>query len=489
MPQLAKQRTLPESNADSFSNRYQLASTLHSWLNRPMQSAARTATTIELLAEIFAAWLGGRRAPADLAMNRYFRARRFIGSKDRGAIAELAYFTLRRLGALEWWCEQNLAGYPSILTPTSESQDAYASARALVMAAILFRKDVTAATLAATFSGEPYAPSVLTGAETKFAAALEHATLDDSRMPLPARLNFPAWLEPELQASLGDALIPEMLAMQEQAPVDVRVNTLKTTREALIAQFEAAGFLPEPTPHSPVGIRLRQREALFASQMFKDGLFEMQDEGSQMVALISDASAGMRVIDFCAGAGGKTLALAAAMQNKGRILAWDTSPERLKDLPVRLRRAGVDNVEWKTITSESDSLIKRHKATADRVLVDAPCSGTGTWRRSPDLKWRTQPNDLQELLDIQMRILDSAARLVKMGGRLIYATCSMLKSENSQQVEKFLHRHSDFKVVCARKVWEKDTSQGLGGTPSFLWLSPQEDGTDGFFAAVLERIA
>ncbi len=454
-----------------------------------MQPTARTATTIELLAEIFSAWLGGRRAPADLAMNRYFRARRFIGSKDRGAIAELSYYVLRRLGTLEWWCEQKHPNYPSILNPNPDTQNAYDSARALVIAAIILRQDVTISNLANIFNGNTYAPSILTDREWTFAHALENATLDDPAMPLPARLNFPAWMEPELRASLGDRLIPEMQAMQDQAPVDVRANTLKISRDALLQRFEEEGFGPEPTPMSPVGIRLRQREALFASQMFKDGLFEMQDEGSQMIALISDVAAGQRVIDFCAGSGGKTLALAAAMQNKGRILAWDTSPERLKDLPLRLRRAGCDNVEWKTITSESDPFIKRHKNTADRVLVDAPCSGSGTWRRSPDLKWRTTPENLQELLNIQLKILESAARLVKVGGRLIYATCSMLNSENNQQVEKFLHSRNDFRVVCAKKIWEKTLSQDDGVPPSYLWLSPQEDGTDGFFAAVLERIA
>jgi 16S rRNA (cytosine967-C5)-methyltransferase len=207
-----------------------------------------------------------------------------------------------------------------------------------------------------------------------------------------------------------------------------------------------------------------------------------------------DAQPGQRVIDFCAGAGGKTLAIAAAMENKGRVLAWDTSEKRLSQISLRLRRAGVDNVQTHVIESENDAFIKRHKQTADRVLVDAPCSGSGTWRRNPDLKWRFTPNDLAEVVAVQKSILQSAARLVKPGGRLIYATCSIFKEENEMQVAEFLKNVNDydkdvshFKVVCAQKIWDKNSGADNGNNVSYLSVTPHQDGVDGFFAAVFER--
>ena len=190
----------------------------------------------------------------------------------------------------------------------------------------------------------------------------------------------------------------------------------------------------------------------------------MQDEGSQLVALLADAQPGHKVIDFCAGAGGKTLAMAATMKNKGRILAWDTSEKRLGQMKDRLKRAGVDNVQTHVLESEHDAFIKRHKETADRVLVDAPCSGTGTWRRNPDLKWRFTRTDLDEVIAaVQQAILQSAARLVKPGGKLIYATCSVLKDENERQIEEFLKSVNNFRVVCAQKVWDKTSSDETDG--------------------------
>jgi 16S rRNA (cytosine967-C5)-methyltransferase len=261
-------------------------------------------------------------------------------------------------------------------------------------------------------------------------------------------------------------------------------------------------------------------------QVFKDGLIEVQDEGSQLVALLADARPGMRIADFCAGAGGKTLAIAAQMQNKGKIVACDVLEGRIERAAVRFARAGVHNVERKALSSERDQWVKRHAGTFDRVLVDAPCTGTGTWRRNPDAKWKLTPTDLEELTQVQRSILDSAWRLVKPGGRLIYATCSLLAEENEVQVAAFLEAHAEFKLVpvgnvwrevfgnaaslpvtpapepgsigkaCARSAMDPGSGAGMtvesgidcGATLATLSLTPAQHGTDGFFVAVLERV-
>jgi 16S rRNA (cytosine967-C5)-methyltransferase len=223
-------------------------------------------------------------------------------------------------------------------------------------------------------------------------------------------------------------------------------------------------------------------------QVFKDGLIEVQDEGSQLVALLADARPGQRVADFCAGAGGKTLAMAAQMHNKGKIVACDVLEGRIDRAAVRFNRAGVHNVERRALSSERDQWVKRHAGTFDRVLIDAPCSGTGTWRRNPDAKWKLSPQDLEELEQVQRNILDSAWRLVKPGGRLIYATCSLLAEENEAQVEAFLAAHADFKRVPVGEVWQTAIGGDCPATSDMLSLTPAQHGTDGFFAAVLERV-
>jgi 16S rRNA (cytosine967-C5)-methyltransferase len=223
--------------------------------------------------------------------------------------------------------------------------------------------------------------------------------------------------------------------------------------------------------------------------LFRAGLVEVQDEGSQLVSLLTDARPGQRVCDFCAGAGGKTLALAAAMANKGHIVACDVLPGRLDRSSVRLRRAGVHNVERQSLASERDPWVKRHKGRYDRVLVDAPCTGIGTWRRNPDAKWRLEPGDLVELVQLQARILDSAARLVTPGGRLVYATCSLLAEENEDQVRRFLGGHLDFALVPAPEAWAEVLPGPSPGEGPYLSLTPAVHGTDGFFIAIFQRRA
>jgi 16S rRNA (cytosine967-C5)-methyltransferase len=320
--------------------------------------------------------------------------------------------------------------------------------------------------------------------ERAAAAQLEGHTLDHPDMPDAVRLELPDWLLPHFTARFGDQLVPELAAMEEAAPLDLRVNLLRGTREAAMAALAAEGIDAQPTPLSPWGLRVAGRRLVTTGAAFLSGLVEIQDEGSQLVAALVGAGPQMRVADWCAGAGGKTLALAMTMNNHGHIVACDVHDKRLEGAVRRLRRAGVHNVERHLIVP-GDKWGKRRAGTFDRVLVDAPCTGTGTWRRNPDARARLRPIDLQELLPKQAAILDDASRLVRAGGRLVFATCSLLLEENEAQVDAFLTRHPNFATVPLAQAWTLGTPVPAGG--DFLALTPRRNGTDGFFAAVLER--
>jgi 16S rRNA (cytosine967-C5)-methyltransferase len=282
-------------------------------------------------------------------------------------------------------------------------------------------------------------------------------------------------------------------ALAEPAPLDLRVNTLKAKREDVQRTLAAAGHAAELTPFSPWGLRLQGRPALNKEALFTEGLVEVQDEGSQLLALLTDAKRGEMVVDFCAGAGGKTLALGAAMRNTGRLYAFDTSAHRLDALKPRLARSGLSNVFPAAIAHERDERIKRLAGKIDRVLVDAPCSGLGTLRRNPDLKWRQSPQALQELQVKQAAILASAARLLKPGGRLVYATCSLLQAENEAVAEAFATGPgAGFAVVPAAQALQAARAEAVaeltaGPEGQYLRLWPQRHRTDGFFAAVWQK--
>ncbi len=442
-----------------------------------MRPSARIAAVIELLEMLYHTWQEDRQMPMDVMMGQYFRARRYIGSKDRAFIGEMTYGILRHGGALEWHVER--AGVP-------------ANPRSVTLAALGFFYDSSPLEIQAMFSGEAYSPPALSREEIGLITNLDKVNYEDETMPLPAKYNFPAWMEGRLQQTFGASLGEALGALNHEAPVDLRVNTLKCpSREDLIYALDKEGFLAMPTPHSPLGVRLNKRIPAFTTQAFSDGWFEMQDEGSQICAALVQAVRGEKVIDFCAGAGGKTLAMAAAMENKGRILAFDTSAKRLKQLPKRLARAGVDNVMIKPIAHENDALVKRHRSSADWVLVDAPCSGSGTWRRNPDLKWRLSAHDLAELKDLQRRILAAASTLVKPGGALVYVTCSVFADENEHQLVQFLMDYPEFRVAEPEKLWDRfcqPLSEAHQNAP-IIRLSPHKDGTDGFFAAILRKKA
>jgi 16S rRNA (cytosine967-C5)-methyltransferase len=428
---------------------------------------ARIEAAIGLLARIDEA-----KAPADDIVADYFRRHRFAGVKDRGAISEHIYTVLRRRAALDWWLARE--GQP-------------ADARRRMLAALVVAEGWDPAEVARACDGDRFRPAPLTPAEERLVAALAGQDPLDARMPPEARGNYPAWLGPHLEAALGADLAREMAALNAPAMLDLRVNALKSDRERARAALAREGVEAARTRLSPLGLRVFSRIPLATLAAFKDGLVEVQDEGSQVAALLADARPGMRVVDFCAGAGGKTLALAAAMENRGHLVACDIAAQRLERATQRLRRAGASIVQRRPLASARDKWVKRHAQSFDRVFVDAPCTGTGTWRRNPDAKWRLQPSDLAELVALQAEILDSAARLVRPGGRLVYVTCSLLTEENEAQVAGFLRAHDAFSLLPIARVWESVVGGQCPARGDMLRLSPARHGTDGFFVAVMER--
>jgi len=428
---------------------------------------AQVAAAIDILAAID---LGER--PADDVAADYFRRRRYIGAKDRRHIAGHVYTVLRHRSALDWW----IAKHPVDIGPKSR-----------VLTALVLAENWRPEVVAACCDGDRFRPAPLTEAEDRLLRGLTTRTLRHPEMPRAVASDLPDWLEPYLERVFGKGLEREMAALNASASIDLRVNLLKADRETARRALTAEGVAAEPTPWSPVGLRLVERVPLGGLSAFREGLVEVQDEGSQITALLADARPRMRVVDFCAGAGGKTLALAAGMANRGKLVACDVSAHRLERAVRRLRRAGVGNAERRVLTSERDKWIKRHAGGFDRVLIDAPCLGTGTWRRNPGDKWRVTPEDLASLIVRQQEILRNAARLVRPGGRLVYATCSVLREEDEAQAEAFLVAEPEFSVVPAARVWN-ETIGGLSpGGERYLRLTPARHGTDGFFVAILER--
>jgi 16S rRNA (cytosine967-C5)-methyltransferase len=422
---------------------------------------ARLAAAIALLEAIVAA----PRKPADAVANDYFRQRRFIGSGDRREVSDQVWHVLRHQRRLSWWIER-AQGEPGTR---------------LVVGAAAVLAGRPAQEVARMFSGGRYAPEPLTEAEGEILRRLSGHSFEHPAMPDAVRLEVPDWIMPLLAERFGRETEREVAAMLAPAPLDLRVNLLKGDRAAAQAALAAEGILAEPTLLSPWGLRVGGRRPVVTGEAFRSGLVEIQDEGSQVVALLADARPGMRILDYCAGAGGKTLAMAMTMENRGHILAADTSAHRLEGAVRRLRRAGVHNVEQHLLTA-GDKWAKRRRETCDRVLVDAPCTGTGTWRRNPDARLRLTEADLAALVEKQAAILHDASRFLRAGGRMTYATCSLLRPENEDQVDRFLAEHADFTRV-------EDMPAGLAalGEGGMVRLTPARHGTDGFFAAVLER--
>ncbi|HTH94348.1 MAG TPA: RsmB/NOP family class I SAM-dependent RNA methyltransferase [Rhodocyclaceae bacterium] len=399
--------------------------------------------------------------PADAVLSHHFRNHREVGARDRAFIAETAYAVLRRLRTLEHLCAQS----GDRITP-----------QRLVLAAL---------TRIAGYNNRQLA-GALDAEEVKWLDALREQTLD---AVTPAeQADLPDWLYERLIAlmSAEDALTLAR-GMNQPAPLDLRVNPMKISREDVLDILATEGIEAEACVYAPFGIRLKKKPSLAKHPLFLDGSIEVQDEGSQLLGHLVQPRRGEMVMDFCAGAGGKTLLLGALMRSSGRLYAFDVSDKRLAKLKPRLARSGLSNVHPGVIANENDAKIKRLAGKFDRVLIDAPCSGLGTLRRNPDLKWRQTPEAIAELCQKQASILASASRLVKSGGRLVYATCSILPEENSAIVDAFLATHPEF---VRKPVSEVLTQQNIAlDTGDDLRLLPHVHGTDGFFAAVLERKA
>jgi 16S rRNA (cytosine967-C5)-methyltransferase len=431
-----------------------------------MTPAARLSAAIELIQAI-----DTQRIPAGQALKEWGTAHRYAGSGDRAGISGLVWDVLRRRSSSAWLMDAD--------TP-----------RARVLGMLSLERGMDADAIAALCDGGRFAPEPLSDAER---AALTSRSLEGA----PAHIagDYPEWLDGYLANVFGDDRVAEATAMASRAPLDLRVNTLKAKRDKVLASL--AHLRAKPTPWSPIGLRIElgadaRNPGIHAEEDFIKGAIEVQDEGSQLAALLSAAKPGEQVIDLCAGAGGKTLALAAMMQGKGRLIATDHDKRQLAPIYERLSRAGVHNADVRTPKGEGDPLADI-RASADLVLIDAPCTGTGTWRRNPDAKWRMRPGALEVRLKDQIAVLDRAAALVKPGGRIAYVTCSVLPPENRDQVRGFIARHPEFSIVppdeTASVLWDKaeDFAQAALQSDEGWLMTPRRTGTDGFFVSVLRK--
>lgn len=394
-------------------------------------------------------------SPFDIIMAKFFRNHKWIGSSDRKNIAEFVYSIFRNFEKLKF------------LTSDITSDHG----RFFVLVFLKIHHQMQTEQIEELFCADKSYNSPVTPFEKKFIENLDV----NQKFPNYVLLNYPQWLDAYFKKAFSSHdYEKEIMALNGRALVDLRVNLLKSDKATVRKMLMNSDFKVEDCEFSDIGLRIDQRISR-NHEIISQGFAEIQDEGSQMIAIACDAKAGDTVVDFCAGAGGKTLALAAIMQNKGRIFALDKYAERLENAKIRLRRAGASNVFCHDI---SGKWIKRHLQCADIVLVDAPCSGTGTWRRNPDMRAKFSAQDLAELLLVQADILENACKLVKKGGKLVYATCSILLEENEEQIENFLKQFDDFKL-------KPISLQKYSG--NYLKLSPHRNNTDGFFAAVLEK--
>ena len=395
--------------------------------------------------------------PADAVLRNFFSANRTLGQRDRAFIAETVFCVLRHKRLLE-----ELVPEP---TP---------------------RKLVCAALIKVQGYGLGQLEFFLKNSDHDWTVQLK--ATDIEALPPGVKLSLPDWLYDRLVAETSEQEAAAFgRAMLRTAPLDLRVNTLMADREQVLRDLRTSGFDAEPTRYSPVGIRVAGKPAINRHDLFASGAIEVQDEGSQLLGYLVAPRRREMVVDFCAGAGGKTLLMGAMMQSQGRLYALDVSEKRLKNLAPRLKRSGLSNVHPQIIANENDIKVKRLAGKIDRVLVDAPCSGLGTLRRNPDLKWRQSPRSIDELAVKQRAILSAAATLLKPGGRLVYATCSVLGQENRAVAEEFLANHPDFELLSCRRALD-EIHIALDGN-DYLELRPQLHDTDAFFAAVMQKRA
>jgi len=428
-----------------------------------MKQGARIAAAIEILDAIV-----NRHQPVATALADWGKAHRFAGSGDRNAIGGLVYDAMRRRSAIAWAMESD-------------------SPRALALGAASAALAMTPEAVVAACDGEHHAPEALSETEVR------GLTRDPASAPECIRANVPEWLWPSFVSAFGARAGEEGEAMSRRAPADIRVNSLKSTREKVLKAL--AGFGAVETPYAPLGVRVpppsgpQRTPNLQAEAAFQAGWCEIQDEGSQIAAALAGAGARKQVLDLCAGGGGKTLAMAAAMQNTGQIYAYDEDRMRLKPIFERVKRAGVRNVQ--ILRAGDKGALGALGPRFDVALVDAPCTGTGTWRRRPDAKWKLKPNNLADRIGQQREVLAQAARFVKPGGRLVYVTCSLLEAENGEQIAAFLGDHNEFSSLPFAQVWREslpgEPPASADGSSTHLVLTPAMHGTDGFFVAILTR--
>ena len=394
--------------------------------------------------------------PADVKLGLFFKQHRDLGTKDRAFVAESVYGVLRRKAFLMYVAEGN-------------------DPRKLLLAYLIRVLGTSTRDL----------NEVLNAQQKEWALAIKAKKTED--MTKAEKADLPEWFWDKLVVQYGEEeALTIARSFHQQASLDLRVNIIKASREDVIAKFQSEKTEIKPTPYAPYGLRMPQKMTISKHPFFIDGKIEVQDEGSQLLAQLVAPRRGEMIADFCAGAGGKSLAIGALMRNSGRIYAFDVSEKRLQNLGIRLKRSGLSNLHSQVISSEADPKLKRLFGKFDRVLVDAPCSGLGTLRRNPDLKWRQQPKDVEELTFKQTNILARASKLVKAGGRLIYATCSLLRDENEQIAEAFLQSNPEFRLVPANTILAQQEIEL--DTGEYLKLLPHLHQTDGFFAAVFERV-
>lgn len=430
-----------------------------------MTPAARIAAAIEILTEF-----GALDTPVEVLLKRWFRGHRFAGSKDRRSIRDRVYLVLRHRGEIA-------------------HQIGSENPRLLVAASLMKFEPMGLVDVVRLFDAGKYAPDALDGEEL---GRLEDALAGGSSVPASASANFPQWLEDHLLDAFGEDLPAEMEALVGRAPVDLRVNTLKMTRDSAVSEFNRLDLDVKETKIAPFGLRMAKSVALENSDLFRSGCIEIQDEGSQIAAKLVAVRPGQICVDFCAGAGGKTLAMAVDMEGHGRIHCFDVSSKRMSPLAERTQRAGVSTADWHVLSNPStEAVLGKLENGVDRVLVDAPCSGTGTWRRAPDAKWLLTQEKLETYCLAQAEVLRKAASLVRPGGRLIYVTCSVLPLENDGQVSSFLEEDGRFEVLDWKEVWSEalpfSRPPPACGTRYGLLLTPLRTETDGFYVSILER--
>lgn len=426
-----------------------------------MRLGGRLAAAIEVLSD-----MEKRHRPAADALKDWGLSHRFAGAGDRAAIGNIVYDALRRRRSAAWRLDEE-------------------SPRAAAFGALLLEWGETVESLDRTLDGDRFAPEPLSDAEK---SAIRSRDLDDA--PDVVRADIPDWCQPHLERSFGEDWVAQAAALAARPPLDLRVNRLQSGRERVLEDLRGTGAICAAI--SPNGVRIPPIEGsgrhpnVQVEPAFQKGWFEIQDEGSQIAATLASAKPGMQVLDFCAGAGGKTLALAAEMENRGQIFAYDADKSRLAPIFDRLKRAETRNVQAVTSLKSLENL----ENEADLVLIDAPCTGSGTWRRRPDAKWRLSARQLDVRIGEQASILDDAARFVKPGGRLAYVTCSVFAEENTQQVQAFMTRHPNFTCLDQQALWQDRLGRGDARfSPHGILMSPLTTGTDGFFFAALERRA